>query len=235
MKIFICDDDKGTLDFLRTILTKHYGKTHQIFTFANPNELLRFGTEPDLLLSDIKLNDTNGIDICRDFLNKYPKVKIIFITGYPTEFYEEIFNYFRPYGFIGKPIQETLLFKRIDNINRILQSNQKIEFLCKGTQIFINPNNIIYIESHGRQKFITTEKDIYIINLSFDDIEKMLPCYFTRSHNAFIVNLNYISSYKNDNIVITNGKILPIGRKYKQRFKDSYFTHKEKENADFFV
>lgn len=230
MNILICDDDRSTLNYLKSIISEHYGKLHQISTFSNAEELLGFNGEADLLLSDVKLNDINGIEVCRDFLKSHSDLKIIFITGYPTEYYEEIFEYFRPYGFIGKPIREELLFKRIDNISRLLNSNQKIKFLSKGNTVSINPNAIIYIESHGRQKFVTTEKDVIIINQSFDDILEILPEYFIRCHNAFIINFNYITAYKNDNIVITNGKIIPIGRKHKSSFREKYFCFKDVEN-----
>ena len=231
MNILICDDNENTLIFLNDLITQKYGAMHQLFLFSNASDLLKFSGRADLLLSDIKLDDDNGIEVCHKFLAKYPNVKIIFITGYPIEYYQEIFNYFRPYGFIGKPIQADLLFQRIDNVNRKLHSNQMLEFMCKGNSILINPNKIVYIESHGRQKFITTKKDTYIINMSFDKIEDMLPNFFMRCHNAFIINMKYIDNYKNDNIAIANGKIIPIGRKYKQKFKNDYFSYKENENA----
>lgn len=230
MKILICDDDKNTLNYLESIIRRKYGDLHQVFAFSNADELLRFEGDADVLLSDIKLNDANGIDVCKEFLKKYPKLKIIFITGYPTEYYEEIFEYFRPYGFIGKPIREELLFKRIDNISRIINTNHQIDFLSRGNNVSVNPNTIIYIESHGRQKFVTTGSDTIILNQSFDEITELLPDNFVRCHNAFIINLNYISAYKNDNIVITNGKIIPIGRKYKQLFRDKFFKYKDVEN-----
>lgn len=47
-----------------------------------------------MLPSDIKLEDTNGIEVCRDFLEKYPNVKFVFVTGYPAEYYHEIFDFF---------------------------------------------------------------------------------------------------------------------------------------------
>lgn len=231
MNIIICDDDKNTLSYLESLICKHYGNMHTVFSFSNAEDLLQLNVTANLLLLDIRLGQTNGIELSKLFLNKQPDCKIIFITGYPMEYYEEIFEHFRPYGYIGKPIREELLFKRIDNISRILSSNQKLDFVCKGNNVSLNPNNIIYIESHGRQKFVTTQNETFIVNLSFDEFDKLLPEYFSRCHNAFIINLNYISNYKNDNIVITNGKIIPVGRKYKYLFKDKYFKYKEKENG----
>ena len=231
MNILICDDNENTLVFLNDLIAQKYGAMHQLFLFSNASDLLKFSGRADLLLSDIKLNDDNGIEVCHSFLTKYPNVKIIFITGYPIEYYQDIFNYFRPYGFIGKPIQEDLLFQRIDDVNREFESEQAVEFVCKGNSVLINPNKIIYIESHGRQKFITTQKDTYIINLSFDEIEAILPSFFTRCHNAFMINMKCIDSCRNDNIAIINGRIIPIGRKFKQKFKNDYFSYKESENA----
>ena len=79
MNILICDDDRSTLNYLKSIISEHYGKLHQISTFSNAEELLGFNGEADLLLSDVKLNDKNGIEVCRDLLHGFDFSK--FVTG----------------------------------------------------------------------------------------------------------------------------------------------------------
>lgn len=230
MNILICDNDSQTLSFLESMISDHYRGIHQIFTFSNAADLFDFEGEPDLLLSDIKLDDVNGIEMCRDFRMEHPGIKIIFITGYPAEYCQEIFTYFRPFGFIGKPIEENILFKRIDTVDQIVQATQRVNFIHKGYSTTLEPRKILFVESNGRQKKIVMEDSEHLVNLPYEKFMEILPGYFLRCHNEFIVNMQYITQYNNDSIVMTNGRIIPIGRKYRAGFKDRYFTYKENEN-----
>lgn len=227
MKLFICDDELSTLKFLNKIITEHYGDIHTVFTFSDIKSMLDFNEAADILISDIKLDDKNGIDGATELLKKSPDTKVIFFTAYPMEYFEDIFKNFRPFGFIGKPINENLLFEHIDNIVEQSSKKETLEFTSKGLAHRLPLNNIIYIESHGRQKFIFTENDIYISNISFDDIIPKLNSDFSRSHIAYIVNLKYVSKIINNSCLLTNNKIIPISRKYKRSFQSSFFIFKE--------
>lgn len=227
MNLFICDDELSTLNFLKKIITEHYGDEHTVFTFSDIKTMLNSGETANILISDIKLDDKNGIDGATELLKKSPDTKVIFFTAYPMEYFEDIFKNFRPFGFIGKPINENLLFNHIDNIVEQSTIKETLEFTLKGLTYCLPLNNIIYIESHGRQKFIFTESDTYIYNISFDKIISKLNSDFSRSHIAYIVNLRYVSKIINNGCLLTNNKIIPISRKYKSSLQASFFIFKE--------
>lgn len=227
MKLFICDDELSTLKFLKKIIVEHYGDAHDVFIFSDVDSMLGFNEAADILISDIKINDKNGIEAATELLEKSPDTKVIFFTAYPMEFFEDIFKSFRPFGFIGKPINEELLFAHIDNIIEKSTKKEALDFSSKGIAHSIPLNNIMYIESHGRQKFIFTKSDVYISNISFDDIISKLNSDFSRSHIAYIVNQNYVSKIINNSCLLTNNKVIPISRKYKKGFLSSFFVFKE--------
>lgn len=227
MKLFICDDELSTLKFLEKIIVGHYGEVHSVFAFPDADSMLACDETADILISDIKINDKNGIEAATELLKKSPDTKVIFFTAYPMEFFEDIFKSFRPFGFIGKPINEELLFCHIDNIIEKSAKKETLDFSSKGIAHSIPLNNIMYIESHGRQKFIFTKNDIYITNFSFDDIISKLNSDFSRSHIAYIVNQNYVSKIISNSCLLTNNKVIPISRKYKRSFLSSFFIFKE--------
>lgn len=130
---------------------------------------------------------------------------------------------------MSKPIQEDLLFERIDNIERIIQNDQRIKFICKGHSLFLNPNDILFVESNGQRKKITTDNNSYIVNISFDEILRMAPGSFSRCHNEFVVNMKHIAKYDNDIIFMTNRNTVPVGRKHRTEFKNRCFAYKQRK------
>ena len=43
---------------------------------------------------------------------------------------------------------------------------------------------------------------------------------FKRIHRSFIVNINHIHSIEDTNLIISDGKIIPIGKSYRTNCKD---------------
>ncbi|MDD6063019.1 MAG: LytTR family DNA-binding domain-containing protein [Oscillospiraceae bacterium] len=229
MNIVLCDDEIRTIHFLEKLIFDHYGERHTVTSFSNASALLDYDGQADLLVTDIKLGEMNGIAQAILFSEKHPKVKVIFISGYPSEFYEDIFNGIHPYAFLGKPIREERLYMHIDNIQRSLDCRQPFHFMYKGTPTSVSMADIKYIESHGRQKFLYTDHKTYIINQSFEQLQEQLSAVFVRCHSAFIVNMNYISNCTSTNLVMGNGSVIPIGRKYKTDFQSKFLQFMESD------
>ena len=227
MRVLLCDDEASTLLFLEKNIHSHYGNRHTIVSFSDAASLHRYNGEADLLLMDIKLCEENGIEQAILFTKKHPKTKVIFISGYPAEYYEEIFNGIRPYAFLCKPIREERLFQHIDDIQKLLTEHEPFRFLYKGAQVSIPMVSIKHIESHGRQKFLFSDNKTYIINQSFEQLQAVLSSDFVRCHSAFLVNMNFISDFTPTHLVMCNGALIPIGRKYKAAFKEHFFNFKE--------
>jgi len=80
-KIMICDDEEGIRESLKLILCDHYdlvamGSGEQaLHTLANTKDI-------QVALLDIKMPKVNGLDVLQEIKSKYPKVKIIMVTGY---------------------------------------------------------------------------------------------------------------------------------------------------------
>ncbi len=229
MTINICDDEISTLNFLSSIIKNKFGDKHIITLFSNVETLLS-NKAADLLICDIKLGDNNGIEIAKKVIEKSPKTKIIFITGYPQEYFDDIFVGVRPYGCLKKPINTDKLLDYINNAADDLKNFPSLTIKIKNDDIILPLKNILYIESNQRQKIIHTCNESYKVNLSFSKIEPMLTDGFARCHVAYFVNLFYAIALNSDFIVLKNGKSIPISRKYKSEFRRSYFIYKESVN-----
>jgi two-component system LytT family response regulator len=76
-------------------------------------------------------------------------------------------------------------------------------------------SEIIYIKSQREYiKIFTTNRE-YITKMSTHEIEDLLPTnLFKRIHRSYIISLKKINSYTADEVEV-GGKILPIGRDYR--------------------
>jgi len=85
----------------------------------------------------------------------------------------------------------------------------------KLVKIFVN--EILYIEGMRDFQSIVTPTAKILANLSFHELERILPKNFVRCHKSYMVSLPMIESIENDRIKI-GSKLIPIGETYKAAF-----------------
>ncbi len=83
IKLAITDDHKMVLKGIESML-KETREIEVVGTYKNAKETLNNleKDKPDVLLLDINLPDTNGIDLCKQLVKKYPELKIIALTNF---------------------------------------------------------------------------------------------------------------------------------------------------------
>ncbi len=83
IKLAITDDHKMVLKGIESML-KGTREIEVVGTYKNAEETLKNleKDKPDVLLLDINLPDTNGIDLCKQLVKKYPELKIIALTNF---------------------------------------------------------------------------------------------------------------------------------------------------------
>jgi len=81
-KILVIDDDRD----MRTVLAKYLIKNnYQVIEATNGKsalEVLDRGDEPDLILCDFRLGDTDGTTLLQKIKQKQSHIPVVFITGY---------------------------------------------------------------------------------------------------------------------------------------------------------
>lgn len=105
---YIVDDEQSILEILSDILSDlDFGVT----TFNNANDLINSITEdaPDVILSDIKMPEMNGVEMLHRLRDEGIDTPIIFISGYISkEIMLDALSH-GAYGFIEKPFNEVHL------------------------------------------------------------------------------------------------------------------------------
>ncbi len=108
--------------------------------------------------------------------------------------------------------------------NRLIEEKEalKMEFITvrsnrKNRQIALE--DIIYLESLSDYVKIHTKDDVITTKENISHFESILPEYFIRIHRSFIVNQNFVTSFKSSEL-LANGTSLPISRSYKTQALD---------------
>ena len=82
-KILICDDEEGIRESLKLVL----GDDYNLVTVDSGEmaiKVLQNSKDIKLILLDIKMPKTSGLDVLQEIKKKFPQVKIIMVTGYKS-------------------------------------------------------------------------------------------------------------------------------------------------------
>lgn len=81
--VLVVDDDPLALNLIESMLAP---LGYKVLLASSGEEALqvaeRRDEKIDLLLTDMILTGITGLDLVRQFLNRYPKTKVMFISGY---------------------------------------------------------------------------------------------------------------------------------------------------------
>lgn len=218
MNIIICDDKLEICQEIDKYINNHFYCKTQICTSAEMliSAVDKLKGDVQAIILDIVLgNGINGIDIAGEIHEKYPLIKIIFLTGYDDVYYKKIFSIFQPFGFITKPIQYNIMNFFLKKIELEEESkSKKLEFISDYKGISLTVNDIVYIQSRKRICEIFTEQRVYKTYLKISDLDKELTESFIRCHQSYIVNLNFTDKLNKNQLILKNGDNIPVSRKY---------------------
>lgn len=223
--IGICDDERSICSELEKNICDFFNSVDDDVEVIVWNDAESFMSDVpskmkvDILFLDIQLPGINGVhvgkyirEICND-----EAMHIIFISSkdsYAMELFE-----IHPYDFLVKPIDKNKVCKIV---NKLFQLNEQDErffvYYFNKKQYRVTTGSIIY--------FISERKNIHIVTLTDTNhyIGKLkkeadkLPSNFIRINQSYIINIRRIKQCNPDNVIMCNGEVLNIGRKYRSDF-----------------
>jgi len=177
----------------------------------------------DVIFLDIHLPKLKGTD----FLKTLQAAPHIIITSAYSEYALEGYE-LNVLDYLVKPIEFNrflIAVNKLKQYNRVVQLAAVHTAVTERLHVYVNVNKkkvkifideILYIESLKEYiKIFTRSKSIFT-KLQMGQIEEMLTKNeFLRIHRSFIVAKNKIDAFTATDIEI-NGKLLPIGRSYKE-------------------
>lgn len=89
---------------LRRLLSNYLGKSHQLYSAASAEEMTELATSFDLLITDVSLPGRNGVQLAQQMAADNPRLKVLFMSGYPFEASAVTHETFR-WLFLPKPFR----------------------------------------------------------------------------------------------------------------------------------
>lgn len=223
MKIAICDDQIEVVKNLKNLIEECMNgeqQEYEIQYFLFANELLRNIAGFNVVFLDTTMPEMDGIEIGKVIQKINPYCKIII----ETEYVDRVKEWFKigTFRFITKPFNK-------EEIREALRALLDLQLKSKFINLFKNRNkymvlqkNIQYILAYnGYAEFFvngrTYRKDITLKNLEQCLDSRM----FIRATRKYIVNMFWISEYKQGIIIIGNEKI-KVARRNKKDFERTY-------------
>lgn len=216
MKIGIYDDVPEFNEMIchacRAILEK-WNYDCETVMYGSESELMQEVYELDILLLDIKLPDSDGIEIKQNLEQMGVNVLIIFVTFYTSKA-ASAFG-IHVCGFVDKDHLEEDLEKYLIPA---LQSLTHFVVLEQG----VSSRQVRYIESSRVYSILHLADGSSVeTRTPLREYEKMLSKFnFVRTHKSFLVNLHYVDAFAPDHMMVSNeARPIPISFRLRTQIK----------------
>ncbi|GAA3778830.1 response regulator transcription factor [Corallibacter vietnamensis] len=239
IKAIIVDDEPKAIESLTWELTHFREDIEIISSFNKPEEALAYlkTNRPDCVFLDINMPTMDGFQ----FLEKLEKkdFAVVITTAYNEYALKALKN--EAIDYLLKPIDSDDLHDTIVKLKKhktnyltvskveevLLNFNEslnqkKISINTDGKLIFVNTDDILFVESDGNYSTFNMVNDKKIVvTKKLKEVNTILPetCFF-RIHNCYIINLNKIKEFiKSDGYVIMDSDDkIPVARQRKSDF-----------------
>lgn len=223
IRCVIVDDEPVALDILENHLSKidtievlgRCRNATEAFNMINSKTI-------DLIFLDINMSGISGISFAKS-INK--EIKIIFTTAY-REYAIEGFD-LHAVDYLLKPISFERILDAVNNFQQVHSPSKNVESQENKVADFIfikidrkmhklDFDKILWVESLSDYLKIETTEGTKVTRETLSNIEEKLPASgFMRIHRSFIIGIDKIESYSNEEVIIQK-KSIPISRTYKE-------------------
>ncbi|MFQ3325421.1 MAG: two-component system LytT family response regulator [Salibacteraceae bacterium] len=213
IKAFILVNEQHAHIVIKTLLRKYFETDIELVENAQTAEMVLLEIsilKPELLLLDIKMPHTNGLEVISKVNCK--ECSVIFVTAYDN-FALDAFNecargsllklvdkekFKHP---VSDVIQKIRLEKKAKkNSNSLVDSTSIIPLPHNGRFVLVDPKIVLYLQADGSYTKVITEKEKYHISKNLKTVsEEFNQDLFIRVSRSFMVNKNHIISFSKKN------------------------------------
>lgn len=225
MRIAICDDEQIYIEDIKRhieFFSKDRGVEFEINIYTSPLEMLKSNVNFDIAILDVEMEEIDGLKLGSELRIINPHIILMYVTAH-RKYLDDALN-LNAVRFFEKPIDSQRFYRGLSDAIKRIDNSSLVFYLKDGkTSERINIQDIIFVEIEKRRsKVVTTHKEYYSSHhISFWK-DKLTSSMFVSPHNSFIINLNYVTSYER-NVLILDGKhSVPIAKKLQTDFYQKF-------------
>ena len=227
-RIGICDDEIEFCTEIEGFVQEYAEKEEitvktEIFTSGEALfETMNHENTFDLLFLDIELGGINGVEVGHRLREKVENeaMQIIYVSS--KESYAMQLFQIRPFDFLTKPVTMEKITKVLSEYKRLfIDRNIFFTYHVGKSTYRISENDILYFQCEGKKIQVITTKDKREYYGKMVDVEKQISMNkFCVVHKSYIVNINYVSEFCPDEVVMCNEIRIPISQSMRKRVRE---------------
>jgi DNA-binding LytR/AlgR family response regulator len=227
LMIGICDDEQHIHDEIDKLMQSYAEKNGiicQLFHYDSGQALLEQDSELDFLLLDIDMPQMDGIETAFKLRDRGKEYKIVMLTAREDR-YRDAFKV-QAFRFIPKPIEETEIFRVIDEVREHLVGMTMVEVFRDGVCYQVMQRDILYVEADRAATLIFTSKSEYRSEWSLVRWKETLDDrVFFQCHKSFLVNMGKIDRIDNNIIELTTGDKVRLSRRLRTPLLQAFMVY----------
>lgn len=240
--IAICDDEAFALNIMKEAIKKVLEQNQiqgEIRLFSSIKALEKRMEEAayDLLLLDIDIPVTNGIDFAKKLRQQNNMVDIIFVSSREDKVFDSL--RVNPYGFVRKSYF-------LEDISEVLGAYLKqrgkirehmVVLQVRDTTVSVCIRDILYIEGAKKQQeiYVVGYDEPLVVKSSMQELEEEFNEFgFIRIHKGYLINYKHFRAFNELEVVLDNGYSLPMSRRRVNEVKSRYMELMKKEGSIVF-
>ncbi len=229
--IAVCDDEKNCIDEVTRAVREYYDNTDvTIDTYCCGSDILKSSriNEYDIMLLDIEMEHGSGIELKNELENYSGKAFIIFVTSHSEYVMDAIGR--NVCGYICKPIDKGVLYKKLGQITGFLEQEHSIMVVdIFGVCNVIRLIDIIHIDVNN------VYTDIYLANGTDICVRKSLlewekeldSSMFIRINRKNIVNMGRMCQCGKE-ARMDNGTVLAVARERRSDVREHWMEYQRR-------
>ena len=230
-RIAVCDDRAAEAEAIQTLLERYAAQkklTFLISLYGSGSALVSAhedeGAHFDLLLLDVLMGQSNGMDAAARLRRGGVRTPLVFFTAsrdYAVESYEV-----DAAGYLVKPVQYEKLSAVLDKIFSRIQCPRLALHIHSGIRYYYY-DEILFFESRDHTTYVTLESGDSLRcteTLAALETELARDPRFYRCHRGYLVNLDHIQRME-DVFVLTGGHRVPYRVRDKKKIAADYYRY----------
>lgn len=235
LSVAICDDEiLACIDIDRQVKKVLTDKriTHTTNCFSSGQALIDSALNFDIIFLDIKMATLDGIETAKVLRNRGCSSMLIFITS-SADYMLKAFDV-EAFHYIIKPVDKKSLEKILLRArDKILPFEEDFIVINHERQVVKLPlSKTMYFEINGRVIKAHMVDSIYNFYEQIGILEQKLPQdKFYRCHKSYLVNLGYTKGFEKTDILLNNGKKIPLSKRRYDGFATAFLLSIKKEGG----
>lgn len=176
----------------------------------------------NIIFMDIDLPIINGLTASKELREKNENAILIYCTNY-ARFAIDGYQY-NASDYLVKPVNKQHLKMTMDKAVESIESMKKssITISVDKSKKIVKLDDIEFVEVKGKLLYFhLTKNRVFVERRALKEVSQELDgARFVRCNHCYLVNVDYVKEFDEDNVVLTSGAILAMSRNKKKEFQE---------------